>query len=316
MVHFYLDDCFLRHETGNHPERLARTKCLLEHFTDDLLKQHPSFRGKIHRVVPPKAKPNHITRVHSEKHIAEIQQYAEKGGGRIEADTVLSKASYDVALQAAGAGVDAVERVVKGPDRQALCLVRPPGHHAVPKRPMGFCLFNNIAVAAKHAVEQLGLDRVLIVDWDVHHGNGTQDMFWTDEQIGFFSVHRWPFYPGSGDTNETGQGKGLGTIRNLPVEFGTKREEYFQQFEHELEDFASRINPDLILISAGFDSHRLDPIGSLGLETEDFARLTKFVGKIAKHHCQGRIVSMLEGGYNIDMLPQCVHLHLGELAAL
>ena len=180
---------------------------------------------------------------------------------------------------------------------------------------MGFCLFNNVAVAAQHAIEKHKLNRILVVDWDVHHGNGTQDIFYEEGQVTFFSAHRSPFYPGTGAKSETGTGKGLGTIFNLPLEFGVSRKDYFKAFEASLNDAASNSKPELILISAGFDAHRLDPIGSLGLESEDFAELTKLLLAAATEYCQGRCVSLLEGGYNVDALAESVEQHLQVLAS-
>jgi acetoin utilization deacetylase AcuC-like enzyme len=229
---------------------------------------------------------------------------------------VVSAASFDVALLAAGAACDAVKRVVAGEDQTALCIARPPGHHALPDRAMGFCLFNSVAVAARAAIDEYGLDRVLIVDWDVHHGNGTQDTFYRDEQVGFLSIHRWPFYPGSGASDETGSGPGLGFTRNLPVEFGTPRAAYRDRFRQELESFAADLRPQLVLVSAGFDSHREDPIGSLGLEVEDFAGLTQDVLDVAAAHAGGRVVSLLEGGYNPQRLAESVGEHLRALLSV
>jgi acetoin utilization deacetylase AcuC-like enzyme len=253
---------------------------------------------------------NLLTGVHDGAYIDQARRFAESGGGYIESDTVVSSASYDVATMAAGAACDATRRVLAGEDRDALCLVRPPGHHALPTAAMGFCLFNNIAVAASMAIRHHGLDRVLVVDWDVHHGNGTQDMFWENEQVGFLSIHRWPFYPGSGDEDETGHGSGLGATVNIPIEFGVSRQDYLDRFARELDDFANTIRPQLVLLSAGFDTHVLDPVGSLGLETEDFITLTKMVTAVADQHAQGRLVSLLEGGYNTQILPACVAVHL------
>ncbi len=196
----------------------------------------------------------------------------------------------------------------------ALCLSRPPGHHALNRQAMGFCLFNNVAIAAQIAIEEHGLDRVLIVDWDVHHGNGTQDIFYVDGRVGFFSSHRFPFWPGTGDSSETGTGRGLGATRNLPIGGGVTREQFLQRFRHELEDFAARIRPQLVLVSAGFDSHRLDPLGRFLLETEDYATLTQLVRDIATNYAEGRVVSVLEGGYNPDVLAECVEAHLRALA--
>jgi acetoin utilization deacetylase AcuC-like enzyme len=175
---------------------------------------------------------------------------------------------------------------------------------------MGFCLFNNVALAAQVAVAEHGLDRVLIVDWDVHHGNGTQDMFYADGRVGFFSTHRWPFYPGTGAADETGIGEGLGATLNCPITMDVSRETYLRLFRHKLEQFADRIRPQLVLISAGFDSHRADPLGAFLLETEDFATLTQNVLDVAAVHAEGRVISLLEGGYNPNLLAECVETHL------
>ena len=254
-----------------------------------------------------------LGRVHSLEYAQRVKHFCDTCVGRIEFDTVVGPRSYEVALRAAGAVCDAVERVVGEEDKRAFCLVRPPGHHALANSAMGFCLFNNIAIAARMAVDELGLDRVLIIDWDVHHGNGTQEMFWEDDQVGFFSIHRWPFYPGTGADSETGSGRGLGTTFNLPVEFGTSRREYIESFESSLRRFAKKMNPQLVMISAGFDAHRDDPVGSLGLETEDFPHLTRLVLQIAEEHADGRLVSVLEGGYDPGALTDCVDVHLSEL---
>ena len=209
----------------------------------------------------------------------------------------------------------AVDAVLGGQHDRAMCLVRPPGHHALPGRAMGFCLFNNIALAAAHARAVHELDRVLIVDWDVHHGNGTQDIFYDDGQVHFLSTHRFPFWPGTGDEDETGTGDGLGATLNVPLPFGITREQYQAAFAHALETAAERCRPQLVLISAGFDAHRLDPIGSLGLESADFVELTERVVEVAQVHCDGRIVSFLEGGYHVDALAESVLLHLDALSA-
>jgi acetoin utilization deacetylase AcuC-like enzyme len=255
-----------------------------------------------------------LSYIHETKYVDALCDYAARGGGRIEVDTVVSPRSFDVALRAAGAACDAVEKVVHGPPQsRAACLTRPPGHHALPQAAMGFCLFNNVAIAARTAIREFSLNRLLIIDWDVHHGNGTQDSFWEDEQVAFMSIHRWPFYPGTGDVTETGAGRGLGTTLNLPIAFGFPRKRYLERFQHELEQFAAKIRPELLLVSAGFDSHRLDPVGSLGLEVEDFLALTRVVRSIADDYAEGRLVSVLEGGYNTDVLPLCVAEHLRSM---
>jgi acetoin utilization deacetylase AcuC-like enzyme len=307
MTLLYCHPCFLDHETGAHPERADRIRRIPERLAQS---------GLLEPCCQPEFKPvsrQRLARVHSPAYIDEVWAFAKSGGGYIEADTVVSPASYDVALMAAGSVCDGVERLVRGEDTQALCLVRPPGHHAMTNHAMGFCLFNNVAVAARLAIDVLGMERVLIVDWDIHHGNGTQAAFWEDPQVGFFSIHRWPFYPGTGAADETGGGRGRGTTLNLPVEFGTSRQDYLAAFAAGLEKIAAVVKPQLVLLSAGFDTHRLDPVGSLGLETEDFAPLTNLVLDVADTYAGGRLVSALEGGYDPAILADCVALHLAEM---
>jgi len=310
MTLVYRDDRFLLHETGLHPECPGRLQAIHKRLAES---------GLLEKCTVPKCEPaadEEILRVHSKPHLSKIREFANAGGGRIEADTVMSAQSADVAILAVGAAVDAVKQVVNGNATTALCLVRPPGHHALPTGPMGFCLFGNAAIAARTAVQQLGLNRVLIVDWDVHHGNGTQDVFYEDEQVGFFSAHRFPFYPGTGRKSDTGRGSGLGTTFNLPLKFGISRPDYLSGFENALARAADSIKPDLVIISAGFDAHADDPVGSLGLETEDFARLTEMVMQVADTHSQGRLVSILEGGYNVVRLAECVEVHLQTLLSV
>ena len=314
MTLLYTSESFLEHDTGAHPERALRLAAI---------HQHLAATGLSQRCTRPKWAPatkEQVCRLHEDAYFDMLKAYAARGGGQIEVDTVVSERSFDVALLAAGAACDAVKRVlsVKAGETsapRALCLVRPPGHHALPNGPMGFCLFNNVAIAARSALLDHALDRILIVDWDVHHGNGTQDMFWDDERVGFFSIHRFPFYPGTGDADETGTGRGLGYTLNLPIAYGTERDEYFAAFQSQLETFAAKVRPQLILISAGFDAHRQDPVGSLELETEDFAELTRIVRGIADAHCGGRIVSILEGGYHPQRLAESVAVHLEGLLA-
>src|SRR5262249_35244799 len=258
-----------------------------------------------------------VAKLHSAKQVTAVKQLAQHGGGRLDPDTVVSPASFEVGLAAAGACVAAVDAVLRGPHPNAPCLVPPPRHHPTPTRSMGLCLFNNIALGAQHAKTAHGLTRLLIVDWDVHHGNGTQDIFYEDGAVYFFSIHRYGqgFYPGTGAKDETGRGKGLGHITNEPVRFGTSRKEYHGRFTAALERLADKVKPELVLVSAGFDAHAEDPIGSLGLEVEDFATLTRQVLEVARAHAGGRLVSCLEGGYNVDRLAESVQAHLEGLLA-
>ena len=289
MTLLYTDPVFLKHETGQHPETPDRLRAVTARLNKtELVKQ----------CTPGTYKPlaeEAVAKLHDAKMVLRAEQVCEHGGGMLDADTVVSPDSFRVALAAAGACAAAVDAVLKGPDRNALCLVRPPGHHATPTRSMGFCLFGNVALAAQHARDRHGLSRLLIVDWDVHHGNG--------------------FYPGTGAADEMGRGKGLGYTLNEPIRFGTPRKEYRDRFARALEKAAGMIRPELVLVSAGFDAHAKDPIGSLGLDVEDFAVLTKQVLGVAKTHAQGRVVSCLEGGYNLNALAESVQAHLEELLA-
>jgi acetoin utilization deacetylase AcuC-like enzyme len=307
MTLFYYDPLFLEHHTGQHPERPQRLVQVVRHL------ERTGLVEQLERPVWQAASRQQLERVHYSAYIDQLAEFTADGGGRIEQDTVCGPRSFDAAQMAAGAVCDAVRRVVEGEDRTAFCLVRPPGHHALPEAAMGFCLLGNVAIGARSAIDELGLDRVLVVDWDVHHGNGTQATFWEDEQVGFLSIHRWPFYPGTGYSDETGAGSALGMTLNLPIEMGTSRAAYLDAFARGLESLAQRVKPQLVLISAGFDSHRDDPVGSLGLETEDFVPLTKMVLEVADQYCGGKVVSVLEGGYNPGILAGCVEVHLGEL---
>ncbi len=311
MTLLYSDPIFLEHDTGRHPESAERLRSVTTNLAAMKLDKACSH-GEIVA-----ASREQLRRVHSAEHIDRVERYCREGGGRIEADTVCSRKSYEVALRAAGAACAAVDQILtlEAKQSRALCLTRPPGHHALAKGPMGFCLFNNVAVAARHAQAAHGLKRILIVDWDVHHGNGTQDIFYNDGEVHFFSAHRFPFYPGSGDANETGEANGLGAIFNLPVKFGTARREYLARFERMLLDAAKRCRPELVLLSAGFDAHAKDPIGSLGLESEDFETLSQLVLGVANEYCGGKLVSLLEGGYNVEVLAECVAIHLTALNA-
>ncbi len=311
MTLLYTDPLFLKHDTGRHPETADRLRAIGARLDKaGLVKK---CKAGTYRPLDEAT----VGKVHAARQVVQVKQLAEHGGGRIDADTVVSADSFKVGLAAAGACAAAVDAVVKGTGTNALCLVRPPGHHATPTRSMGFCLFNNVALAARHARTAHELSRVLIVDWDVHHGNGTQDVFYEDPEVVFYSIHRYGngFYPGTGSDKETGRGKGLGHIFNAPVRFGTSRKDYHALFTRTLEKAADTIKPELVLVSAGFDAHAKDPIGSLGLETDDFKTLTRQVLDVARTHAKGRLVSCLEGGYHLDALAESVQVHLEELLA-
>ncbi|HVJ68397.1 MAG TPA: histone deacetylase [Caulifigura sp.] len=304
----YLDPVFQEHDTGHHPESPARIAAIRRRLTDERIAQLGQ-RGQVRR-----ATLEEVMRIHGKDYVARLSKTAAAGGGRLDADTVMSQASFEVAMKAAGTAVRAVDAVIKGDTTRALVLARPPGHHALADEAMGFCLLNNVAVAAAHARTHHKLDRVLIVDWDVHHGNGTQDLFYNDGQVVFFSAHRYPFWPGSGAKEESGQGAGIGAIFNLPLAYGIKPVEFRKAFEATLVDAVRRAKPQLILLSAGFDAHREDPIGDLGLCNEDYELLTKLVCDVADAECGGKLVSLLEGGYHVERLAECVEIHAQGLS--
>jgi acetoin utilization deacetylase AcuC-like enzyme len=305
----YSDPVFLEHETGRHPETAERLRTIDRVVGETGLRE----RCTAGSFAPLPAET--LALAHLPPVIEHVRRLAEAGGGHLDADTVVSPASHRVALAAAGACCAAVDAVLARNDRTALCLVRPPGHHATPTHSMGFCLFNNIALAARHAQKAHGIGRVLIIDWDVHHGNGTQDIFYDDPSVFFLSVHRYGhgFYPGTGAADETGQGAGLGTTLNVPIRYGTSRDIYRDRAARAIESAAEACKPELVLVSAGFDAHRLDPIGGLGLETEDFAKLTKLAVAAAKAHAGGRLLSTLEGGYHWQATAESVAAHLRTL---
>jgi acetoin utilization deacetylase AcuC-like enzyme len=311
MVMLFTDPRMLDHvPPKGHPERPERLQTVLRHLA----------RTGLDRACPVgtvrEATVAEILRVHTPEHLALVERYAQVGGGAIEIDTWMSSGSLLAARLAAGAAIEAVDSVVKGPDRRAACLVRPPGHHAVKDGPMGFCLFGNVAIAAAHAFEFHGMSRVMVVDFDVHHGNGTQDLFYDDPRLAFLSIHRYPFYPGTGAADETGTGAATGTKLNIPLPYGIPRSEYHAAFERGLTKLADTMRPELVLISAGFDAHAEDPVGDLGLEVEDFVTLTELIVQVAETHADGRLVSVLEGGYNLPILAGCVAAHLEALGAV
>lgn len=302
----YVDDTLAGHETGQHPECPQRIVLL-----NQLLRE----RGWLQRAKTPQwnaASAEQLQAVHDAAYVERLKNWCAQAAGRIESDTVVSRGSWEAALRAAGAAIDATERVLKTEDRQAFCAIRPPGHHALPSGPMGFCLFNNVAIAA-HAALATGAERVVIIDWDVHHGNGTQDIFYEDGRVGFFSIHRSPFYPGTGAKSETGSGRGLGWIRNEPVPADIAVRDFTARFTRGLEEMLAKCKPDLLLLSAGFDAHPADPVGGLCLREEDFRALATLVRQAADAHTHGRIVSLLEGGYHLDHMPSSVLAHLDGL---
>ena len=314
LCRVYHSQRFQDHRTGAHPECPARLKSIdkaCEHLLQSGTPLDMVTASGLHSRLD-----ELLASVHQPAYLSGLTQFAAHGGGRWDADTVVCPDSPDVARLAVSTVMTAVDDLLTGQCPTGFCAIRPPGHHCLADRAMGFCLFNNVVAAARWAIQAHQLNRVLIIDWDVHHGNGTQDLTEADEQIWFLSLHRHPFYPGTGLAGETGRGAGQGTVKNVPLPAGTGSVKYLQAFESAAAQIADRCRPELILISAGFDAHHLDPIGSLGLESDDFATLTSFVGQLARTHCQGRILSLLEGGYHLEALGESVSRHLTALSQL
>lgn len=300
----YTDGIFLEHNTGpGHPERAARLKSCLS-----ALKGSEYLSSRLSWTTGRPATRREILRCHQNDHFDRIGKT--RGlEGRFDTDTVYSEKSADASLLAAGCLLSAVETCYGGEYPAAFCLVRPPGHHATPNRAMGFCLFNSVAIAARH-LQQMGCRKILIVDWDVHHGNGTQDIFYTDPTVFYYSLHQSPLYPGTGDAGEKGAGPGKGTTLNRPLKAGFEADAYRELFSKDLDRIFEDFDPDFVLVSAGFDSHAEDPLGGLTLRKNDFAWLTRNV----RHRVPpGRMVSALEGGYNIDALSRSVAAHVEAL---
>ncbi len=273
-------------------------------------------RDGLVQMTPRAATEDELAAVHDRTYIQYVAAAAQKvaeeqlQGGRptryFAPDTYISARSYEAAIKAAGAPLTAIDAIMKGEVDNAYCLVRPPGHHALPDDTMGFCLFNNVAVAARYAIDHYGLERVMIIDYDVHHGNGTQDIFYTDPRVLYFSTHQAPFYPGTGLSEERGEGAGLGTTINVPLPATTGYETYEPVFRQVMAPAADRFNPQLILVSAGFDAHWADPLGGMNLSTAGFAQLTGIIIELAQFLCDGCLVMVQEGGYNLDAMAACV----------
>ncbi len=308
-VGFVYDELYLRHNAGaGHPEKPERLTAIVAR-----LKQ----TGLMDQLTAINARPAErkwLTAVHTLEHVDRLRQLCAQGGGVAGTrDTLASGQSYDAAIRAAGGVLAAVDAVMAGQVRSAFCAVRPPGHHALPDKAMGFCLLNNIAIAARYVQQQHKLEKVLIVDWDVHHGNGTQAIFWEDPDVFYFSVHQFPFYPGTGRAEERGAGDGLGTTLNVPLPAGSGDAEFCRALQKQLLPAARKFQPDFVLISAGFDAHADDPLGGMKVTADGYAQLTRIVRQIADSHCQGRLVSVLEGGYDLEGLAASVESHLRVL---
>jgi len=301
------DPIYLEHNTGPHPENASRLIKTVEHL------EHTGMMEQLSRISPRAATVEELSTVHAPGYISYVETFAQGGGGALDPDTIVSPGSYNAALKAAGGLIEAVDAVMAGEVKSAFALVRPPGHHAVRWEAMGFCLFNNIAVAARHAMDKHRLERILIADFDVHHGNGTQEAFYSDPRVLYFSTHQYPFYPGTGRVDETGEGSGKGTTVNVPLPGWCGNEEYLRVYGEVLAPAARRFRPQLILSSAGYDAHWSDWISLMHLSTTGYAKIVGILKGLADELCDERLVLTLEGGYNLDALASSIRATLDVL---
>jgi len=302
----YTHEACLLHDTGrHHPEAPARLRAVLDGLSG------AGFGALIRRSAP-RTEPAELERAHDPRFVAALlASIPREGHGAIDADTIVSPQSGEAALHAAGAVVAAVDAVIAGEAANAFCAVRPPGHHAERARAMGFCLFNNVAIGAQRARQVHRLDRVAVIDFDVHHGNGTQAIFEDDPHLFYASTHQWPLYPGTGGRNETG----VGNVVNAPLPPNAGSAEFRTAMNERILPALEDFRPDLVMVSAGFDAHRADPLAQLNLVEADFAWVTERLVALAARHCRGRVVSSLEGGYDLDALAASAAAHVGALLA-
>jgi acetoin utilization deacetylase AcuC-like enzyme len=310
-VAYVYDPLYLEHEYPGHPERPDRLRAIMAHLEES---------GTLARMVavePRDAAVDDLSLVHDPALIARIAGLTP--GARpiwLDADTYVSARSYETALRAAGGVLAATDAVMDGLVSSAFCLVRPPGHHATPAQAMGFCLFNNVAVAAAHLLERRGLERVAIIDFDVHHGNGTQDAFWRDGRVLYFSTHQYPHYPGTGNWTEAGEGAGPGAIVNVPLPAGCGDEQAIQAYREVCEPLLRRFRPQFLLVSAGFDAHFADPLANLLFSARGYHQIAALLKEAADELCEGRIVYALEGGYDLEAIAwsgqACIDALLGR----
>jgi acetoin utilization deacetylase AcuC-like enzyme len=288
----------LEHDTGAHPENASRIRAIEAKLQD------AGWPG-LERIEAPAATREQLARIHTPDHIDAIQEFSAQGGGMIDIDTVGSEGSFEAALHAAGGAVDATKRLLAGEDTFAFCGLRPPGHHAEVARAMGFCLFNNVAVAAAHAIDAAGAERVLVLDWDVHHGNGTEAIFATSDEVLYSSIHQWPLYPGTGAAEYQGIGPGEGFTVNLPVPPGSGSELFLSLVQHVVVPIARDFQPGLVAISAGYDAHRDDPLAECAVDTRGFADMAAAMRDLTAE-LEVPVLVCLEGGYEPDALAASV----------
>lgn len=306
---FVYDPAFLAHDTGHgHPETSARLVSAMQH-----LEQQPWF-GDMPRFAPAAAERKWIQQVHSDEYIARAQAACRAGQSYLDVlDVAISPESFDTALLAAGAALELGRKVMAREVDNGFALVRPPGHHAEQDAAMGFCLFNNVAILARYLQQEHGVNKVMILDWDVHHGNGTQHTFEEDPSVLYVSTHQYPYYPGTGAVSETGIGRGQGATLNCPMTAGSMDSDYERAWSERILPKINEFKPEVVIISAGFDAHEDDPLAQISLSTGFFGWMSERMMEMADQHAGGRLISMLEGGYNLEMLPRCIGEHLTVL---
>jgi len=306
MTGYVYDALFLKHFAPGHPESPERLRVIMEKIEKD------GLLAKIRHIPATAASEEDLLLVHEQQMIQRVKEASENALTWLDPDTYLSPDSYRAAVCAAGGGIKLVSEIEAGSVSNGIALVRPPGHHATSSRSMGFCLFNNIAIAARYLQKCHSMSKIAIIDWDVHHGNGTQDIFYNDPTVFYMSIHLYPHYPGTGSQQERGTGAGLDSTLNIPLGYGASRDHYLDNFSKGLEQIRN-FQPDFILISAGFDSHAHDPLGGLSLLEKDFALMTSQICEVANDTCRGKVASFLEGGYNLEILASSVSAHISAL---
>ncbi len=304
------NEIYLQHETGPfHPEKPKRLSAI------NRVVKKADWYNDLLMVKPVLPELEHIESIHSKEYISRVKKTVEKGKKYLDSpDTAICEKSYEVALYAVGGALGVCDMVMKGEAKNGFCAVRPPGHHAEYDYAAGFCLFNNIAIAARYIQREYGVKKIAIVDWDVHHGNGTQHSFESDNSILFISLHQYPHYPGTGSKDETGKGKGEGFTLNIPMHAGSDDVDYMNAFKRLIIPALNKFEPEVILISAGFDGHFSDPLSSIDLSTDAYYEFTKLIMDTACKHSQERIIAFLEGGYNLTALADSVEKVIGALS--
>jgi acetoin utilization deacetylase AcuC-like enzyme len=294
------DPIYLEHDTGDHVENSGRLRAIME------LLEQSGLLQRLTRIAPRQATVEELCLVHTERHVELVERASSGNGHWLDGDTFASPDSYRVALYAAGGVLSAVDAIMAGEIEHAFALVRPPGHHATANRAMGFCLFNNVAIGARYAARQHNLSRILIADFDVHHGNGTEALFYDDPGVMYFSTHQYPHYPGTGARRDDGAGAGKGLTLNVPLPAGTTDTEYKQAYEEVLLPAARRFKPEFILVSAGYDPHWADYLSGFQITVSGFAGVVSLIKQLADELCQGRLLLSLEGGYHLKALSHSV----------